>query len=251
VGDILTDKVPIKMSRTIYSKNGLVLKLNIRLKDEITDKSFHYETEYNNNTYLTLSPLVFLTISLIKSQNETYDPSKSIVITHANLFILIREMRRFVNNFYKKNLFANKGNHIIMYNDIANEVRTVIQLLGQNMQAIALNPTISNFDDVDYESVQMLLNNTSNEIILTIDEFESFLYILEQIDLFQYSQLLLNYFITYYKKDNVNKIPVNKSHKPKFNWADASNTIENDVKSTFSKSADDYNIPHMDELLGI
>lgn len=230
---------PIKITRTLLTFKSMTLKLHVKLKGDNDKFSFkyHIESEYLYQKYLTLNPSVFLSIDVIdKENNYGFDKSKSLIITQKTVFRVIMFFRRLVKSMYTKDLFITKGNEIILQRDVAENVKELLQV-SQNNAIVGIPAVIYDENEISYEGVHLFINKTSNLIPLTFTELETLLYMLEKVDLFQYSQLLLNYYVSYYRdelrKDN-QSVCSNRGND-KFIWEDRQST----VTANFSKEKED------------
>lgn len=231
---------PIKITRTLLTFKTMTMKLHVKLKGDNDKFSFKYhnETEYLSQRYLSLNPSVFLTIDVIDKENDYgFDKSKSLIITQRSIFQLIMFFRRLVKSMYTKDLFMTKGNEIIIHNDIANDVKELLQL-SQNSVIGGIPAIIYDENEISYEGVHLFINKTANIIPLTFTELETVLYTLEKIDLFHYSQLLLNYYVSYYRDElSKNNQSVSNSYsKNRFIWDEKE---PDTVTSNFSKEKED------------
>ena len=188
-----------KISRIIIQPvKNLILKIHVRLYQNKDGKleNYHNEFTFNNKKFVTLNPSVFLSLAII--DKEDWDKSKSIMINQRNIYQIIKNFRILLKNIYRDEIFAmdSKGKNII-YSDMADKYTQKIYNLGMINQRLIIKPSIV-FDenDVSYEGVIMYINNSENFVELPIDAFESLYYTLEKMDIFAYSQQLLNYYVS-------------------------------------------------------
>jgi len=206
-----------KISRTIFQPTkNLILKAHVKLSSEKEDVKENYYTIYNFNggNYLKINVFPFLTLEI--SDNE-WSRDKTIMITQSNLFQIVKSFKKLLHNIYKGNVFAmNKNQEIIIYKDKVVEYTEKIYNLGYNQKMIISPAIVYDENDTSYEGVIIYMNTTNNFVTVQIDAFEALVYILEKIDLFVYSQGLLNFYIAlnennidehikYNNNDNINK----------------------------------------------
>lgn len=68
-------------------------------------------------------------------------------------------------------------------------------------QGIIMKPVVLYDDrDVSYEGVRIFINKLDNFVDLTIDMFEGLVYTMEKVDLFLYSQEIVNFVTSHYNK---------------------------------------------------
>jgi len=203
-------KLPEKLSRIILQYPSLILKLNVKIKNE--NSTFHNEFSFGDKKYINININSYLTLEVPKTtENQDYDPSKSFLIGLGNIGNVVKKLKNVLNNIYKENIFAIQNNNVIAYEDMVKKYTEQITIprLGQ---ALLIKPAvIYDENETSYEGVNIYVNNSNNIISLSIDEYENFVYVLEHIDLFSYSQMLLNYFIVYASnKDKINNFNMRK-----------------------------------------
>lgn len=196
---------PGKIVKTIISYGKLAIKLHLKLTNE-KGESVHCEYEYKSNTYLRLDTYAFLTIDIM--EHGEWDPSKSIMITPINLPSVISCMKTIIHDIYNEKIFAvKKSGEIVIYSDLADKFTQHVPLLNSQSALVIKPAVVYDENEVSYEGVYMCINKIDNIIDLPIQLFESIVYILERIDLFAYSQLLLNYVASYYGEDDKTSQP--------------------------------------------
>lgn len=229
----MNNEMPEKLSRTILSLKELNIKIHVKLTDNFY---FHNEYIYENKKYTRLEPMVFLSIDLPKNESG-FNPNRGLTITEANIGVMIKRMNRLINNIYNEKIFGMRDNEIIVYADAAKSY-TEKFILPKTNQVVVLQPTVVyDENEISYEGIRMYFNVMENSIDLSIDEFESIIYTLSHIDLFQYSQLLINYMILKYpdtKDEENNKPKYNRS----YNRIDWNVPAESTAHSNFRKSSD-------------
>lgn len=196
-----------KITRVIIKPaKNCVLKIHIKLVNKRMDgKTENFQNVYiNGNDEGTLA-LDFQSLITLELKDGEWEREKTICITQNNIYQLIKGMERVINKFYNEKIFAvKKGtNEIVMYKDKAQECTERIYNLGMNQRMIIQPSIIYDNNDLSYEGVVMYLNKTANFIELPIDAFESLYYALKQINIFEYSQSLLNYYISSVKNEKV------------------------------------------------
>lgn len=226
----------------------MIGKLRIRFHVKI-DSDNHKEFDFNQKTYTAITYPSFITLENMNNTNQN-DSTKSIMITEKNIFSLITALNSMKNKLYNENLYIIENKKLVLLNDVAVKNTVTTQLYGGGI--IAMKPSIV-YDENDnqYEGVTLFINNTGNAIDLTIDELEAVLYCVTKVDFFTYSQLIINYFIYYYKVDTDNSHPVTTSsanskytNKPNIDWSSEPKTVAN-----FKKGEDEFSKllnPHND-----
>lgn len=196
-----------RISRTIIQPtNTLYLRIHAKL---ITDKkdgrreNFHNVFTMNNKkSYLTLDLQSFLTLE-IKDRNREWSPDLSVLLDQKNIYQVIRGFKKILNAIYNGNIFAqSKTGKIIIYKDEVEKHTERIYNIGTH-QRLVVTPAIIHDEGVEYEGVVLFINKTENYAELTIDAFESLYYALKQTNLFVYSQVLVNYYMTLIQNNKI------------------------------------------------
>ena len=222
--------LPEKITRTIIRFDNLVLKISVKLKDE--NNTFHIETYFNEKTYITLNNPGYLIMEIPKHSDQIYDPSRSFLIGQGNIGSAVKAMKSVLKNIYTQEIFALQGNKVIVYEDMSKKYTEKVSIPRLNQNLLIRPAVIYDENEISYEGVNIYLNNSNNVASLSIEEFENLVYTLEKIDLFVYSQLLVNYVVSFYinKKEKIvteNTIP--KSSMKAIEW----NVKENKTSSNY------------------
>ena len=192
----------------------LSIKLNVNLIGDNNSTFINMYAKPNSATLkgISLSPSSFITFEY---KEGAWSKDKTIVVNELNLAKVVKGFKNVHKNVYEGNIFAqNKKGEVVIYQDRARECTEHIGLGSQNM---LLQPAVIQDDNgVTYEGVILYINNSENVIELAIDWFDGIIRVLEKIDMFAYSQALLNFYISL--KDNerimeeteVKKIPKKK-----------------------------------------
>lgn len=196
---------PEKIDRDIFRiPRTLALKLTVRLLNQNREgrtEPFFDDFEFNHKRYLKLNVHSFVTLEIPRQKDEEWSKDKSVSINSATIYSVISAFNRIRQAFYEtdpqKQIFAmTPENEVIIYEKMAVEYQETINHLGNN-QFLLIRPAVVFVDDTSYEGVRIFLNHTSNSVDLTVDQFEGLLYHITQINLFEYTQALVNFFIAY------------------------------------------------------
>ncbi len=238
-----------KISRLVFraSKN-LILRIHVKLFNEWGGKknNFHsvFTTE-DGQSYLSLDLQSFLTLE-IRDERE-WSPHKTIVINQRNINEIIKGMKKSLDAIYNDNIFAfNTNDEIIAYSDKVKQHTVKLFNIGNNSRLVIQPAVIFDEDEqITYEGVVIYFNSTKNRVELTIQAFEALYHTLDKIDIFVYSQTLINFYINFINKVEVTETEVAK--KPKKRKHLLENIDREEVISTVSKNnkevEDFLNIP--------
>ena len=192
----------------------LSIKLNVNLIGDNNSTFINMYAKPNSATLkgISLSPSSFITFEY---KEGAWSKDKTIVVNELNLAKVVKGFKNVHKNVYEGNIFAqNKKGEVVIYQDRARECTEHIGLGSQNM---LLQPAVIQDDNgVTYEGVILYINNSENVIELAIDWFDGIIRVLEKIDMFAYSQALLNFYISLKDNDRimeeteVKKIPKKK-----------------------------------------
>lgn len=196
---------PEKIDRVIFrASRFLTLKMTVRLLNQNREGKadpFFDDFEFNHKRYMKLNVNAFVTLEIPRQKDEEWSKDKSVSISSTTIYSVISAFNRIRQAFYetdpKKQIFAlNQQNEVIIYDKMATDYQETINHLGNN-QFMLIKPAVVYVDETTYEGVRIFINNTSNAVDLTIDQFEALLYHITQINMFEYAQSLVNFFIAY------------------------------------------------------
>ena len=234
----MINKKPEKITRTILNFKNLVLKIHVRIMND--QGSYHSEYEYMNSLYLKLDTNVYLTLEIM---SDEWSKDKTLIITQNNIQGVVNTLKNILHDIYSENIFANKPNgEIIAYKDMVDKFTRKISLYGTSQQMLIRPGVIYDDNEVSYEGAILYINRFENKVELPIELLETLYYTLKEIDLFSYSQLLINYFVSYYKNGNTNLFENGKKTfipKPKVNFNDVK---EESIVSSYVPNNDKENL---------
>lgn len=204
-----------KISRELLNLGRkLVIKMNVNL---IGENNSYFLNQYarpdgSSAKSISLTPNAFITFEY---KDGAWSKDKSILINELNLVKVVKGFRNMHKNIYNGGIFAQDRNgRVIIYNDRVRECTEAIRIGVQHMLLV---PAIIEDDGgLTYEGVILYLNNMQNFVELPIDWFEAIIRMLEKVDMFHYSQLLLNFYISYAKNiEEMNEVKFIPSKKDK------------------------------------
>ena len=129
-----------------------------------------------------------------------------------NIGIVIGKLKKVRSSIYKHEIFALKNNTVIAYDDMVKKYTEQVKTPRIN-QALLIRPSVVyDEDETSYEGVTIYVNNTANIIQLSIDEFDNLIYVLDKFDIFNSTQLMLNYYMTYVmNSERLHTVTIGKS----------------------------------------
>lgn len=209
-----------KVTRVVIQPTrNLRLRLHAKLLQEREGRKENFHSLYRKETgegYLTLDVQSFLTLEII--DREEWDKSKSILIDQRNIFQIINGFDKCLKAIYNERIFDTRENgDIYAYRDMVDKHTVNLFHLGANGRMVLRPAVIYDSNEVTYEGVALHINKTANVAELPIDAFEALYYALKQVNLFVYSQLMLNYFIASMREDKIELREVKRETKTKKN----------------------------------
>ena len=229
---------PYKLTRPLFKSRELYLRIHVMFGNTDTYGGSFSEFTFDNKTSSRIDPGVYLTLDIKKTDSE-YDPSLSVVIGKGTLHMFKKSCKRLLDSIYEQHIFANKGNTVVAYQDMVEKYSETITVPRTNSAVLLKPAVVYDENEVSYEGVNVYINKLENMASLFIDEYESLVNILLDIDLFVYSQLLVNYYVSYYgisPENNPYVSPMFKeTNKPKISKKIDWETNEPKVESNFRK----------------
>jgi len=193
-----------KISRTLIQPiKELTLKIHIKLLQEKEGRkeNFHHLFNFDGNKYLKLDLQSFLTLEM---NDGEWARDKSILIDQKNIYHIIKGFETMIESIYNGGVFAvNKSGEVVIFSDKIQEHTVKLFNIGNNQKLILKPAKIFDENEVSYEGVVIFFNKTDNFVQLPIDAFESLYYTLKQTNIFVYSQLLLNYYMSCIKDEKI------------------------------------------------
>ena len=231
-----------KVSRVIsYINKSLVVKIHIKLNkiNNLTNTKETFHKTYNvfGVKGIKIDVLTFLTLEIV-ADKENWDKTKSLMITPHSIYKILKPLKECRDAIYNNDIFyisTSKG--LSIYADEAEKFTRTTKMNKEN-QSLFIKPALL-FDEneTSYEGVYLYLNKIENLVELSIEELDALVYILDKVDMFVYSQALLNYFVNS-KTDMPSTDNINQSTKPVLNTPKSyvqSNIFKKEKSESFFK----------------
>lgn len=224
-----------KITRVIFQPNKTFrLRFHVRLKTEKDGKIEHFhkifKNENNQEQIIILDPKPSLTMEIM--DGEAWDGSKWLWINPFNIGRITRGFKEIIDKLYTQPIYyTDENGELHVYREMV-ETNTV-DIAMKFGQRLIMKPTvIYDIDEVSYQGVVLYVNKTANYCQLSLDELEAVYHVMTKIDLFAYSQALLNYYVA---MQHEGKIEVTETKKEKFNTTKKGHAlIREDVPKTTS-----------------
>lgn len=193
-----------KISRLLIQPvKNLMLRIHVKLVHEKDGRkeNFHNIFTIDENSFLKLDVQSFLTLEL---KDGEWAKDKSIIIDQKNIYQVVKGFERCLEAIYHGGVFAiTKDGKTVIYQDMVEKHTQRIYNLGGNQRIVLKPAIIYDETEVSYEGVILYINKTDNFVEFPIDAFEALYYTLKNVNLFVYSQLLINYFVSALKEEKV------------------------------------------------
>lgn len=192
--DKITDKLMVLGQNVVLRFNVSLGKLDVNTKKKY---DFHHEYEYQSNKYIDIDKLItikrdfvfFLSIEEIRN----LDGNKEYIMITIKDILLLRKQMNLVTDWFTdakyKNLFAWKGNKLII---LGNVDPIHIYNLGTD-KYLAFEPIVILYNEVYKSGVRMYLSSNEKFVDMPLDTYMGFLYLIQEINMYEAAQVLLNY----------------------------------------------------------
>lgn len=177
-----------------------------KLKGEIRITIDDRGAEFSNvspsgdkNTSITFYPIISLIITRMGERDENgvftrppFNINDTLGMTKYNLPILVNNLKKFQNDMKIKELYTYQGKRLELNETIAEKIRNPFVIGNVTVEISAV--VIVQLDDSRIEGVKIKFNNEQSSVLLTINEFDSLLYNLDNMDIDSIALLMyLNY----------------------------------------------------------
>lgn len=204
-----------RITRTIFTPaRNLLIKHQVVFgkKDRDTQQrkgelmKYDFKSEKYSNAS-TLSSLFLETSDFIFLEKISYDKeieNEKIYISYPHLFKVKRGLKDALRWFYDdeyENLFIHKNGNILFNSDYETERILISGLIGQ--KSLTLIPDVIVIDEVEYEGLLVYFNTDDDLVRMTIDQLEAMYDFFITFNLYQSSQLLINY-VSQINPENLN-----------------------------------------------
>lgn len=187
-----------KISTDVMRLGGMVLKHAVKIgttgfgEEENHKKSFHKEFIYKTKAYLNKDKLLSIKLhfqsylTLEKSDNQ----NAGFFLNGHTLPRFLRVIKRFLNLYYDdKNPIFVKKNGKLIYNGGSKEIVFTVDA----GKLIKLSPYIDIREDSNEEIESIMIRFPEDMVIISLDDFETFIYNIEKMDLYALGLAMINY----------------------------------------------------------
>jgi hypothetical protein len=217
------------MKQIVRYQNLIITnKLRSEIRLTVDDKSIEFVTNYNGdkNTAIGLFPIVSLVIVRPTEVDDTgnkvrptWNPSDSLGMTKYTLPIFVSELKAIQNDLKISNLYTYAGKKLELNNTVAEKIRRVF-IIGRvtvELSAVVITQQDTVGEDVRLEGIKMKFNNEQSTVQLTLNDLESLIFNLGNLDVDSISFMLYLNYINKPKQytNNVPNVQVDVDIQPK------------------------------------
>ena len=177
-------------------------KLRSEVRITVEDRGSEYTSNFDGNRSTSINLFPIVTIALIR-QGETDDngnkvkapwnPNDSISMTKYNLPIFIHELTAIQQDMKIPELYTYQGKRLELNEEIAQKARRVF-MIGNTTLELTSQVIVQPSDDSRVEGIKMKFNNEQSSVLLTLNELDSLVFNLKNLDVDNIALLLyLNY----------------------------------------------------------
>lgn len=190
------------MKFSILSIPGKI-KIDLRVVDN-DEISSEYIGVNNDLVSLVLYPLVI--VSIVRpyelsddgiKRKGVWNPNDSLPLTKYNVGVFLKELKEINNDMKIKELYNYFNERLELNEDVGEKIVRKFKV-GNN--CVELTPVvISLLDDSRVEGVKLKINNEESTVLLTLNDLEAVIYVLDHLDINTIAFMLFNR----YSKGNV------------------------------------------------
>lgn len=186
-----------KITRIVTVIKKLTLKMHVELikdKPDGTSTHFYNVFTFGSKTYGRIDVHPYLTLEI--TDGTEWSKDKNILLDARTIYNLIRGIEKSLKMIYDGNVFVMGTSGKVILNKEVLEEHTV-RVFNINNNGIIIRPAvIYDENEITYEGVLFYMNNTHNYVELDIDSLHALCYNLKKVDLFLYSQSMVNYYLS-------------------------------------------------------
>lgn len=225
-----------RINKNMKLKFGLILSADgNKFNSKVIDKF-----NIDGTDYLKLSPHPFITIDIStrEDKRESWSSSKSVSLTRVGIFIMKKKIREALESMTKEDLFMYYDEKLTLNKELAMESTVKFRT---NNKYVMIRPIVVPDEEnpaIEYEGLCFMINSVENYNLMTIDEVEFLLDILDNIDLMNLALTVVNTAMLMKTKSTV-KLDI------KSNKLITEETGNEKVELNFTNKKDENTIPNI------
>ena len=179
-----------RISKNMKLKFGLILSdEGNKFNNKVIDKF-----NIDGTDYLKISPHPFLTIDIAtrEDKRDNWSSNRSISLTRVGMFMMKKKLREALDNLTTEDLFSYYDNKLTLNKDLA--AQTTVKFKANN-KYVMIQPIVVPDEEnpgIEYEGLCFMINSVENFNLMTIDEVEFLLDILDHTDLLNLALTVIN-----------------------------------------------------------
>ena len=216
MGKNLITNISRTILRTYGADGGMILKMsigvestgfdNVRnalyIKSQLSDEVSTHQINISTSPLLVLSPGG-------KDAYGKYGSNGSLFINQLNKKLVTDLMKKMWKLILSGKPFGLDGDNVILYAPEKGESYSISTKVGRS-GSLTLSPIVVTYEGETYEGVRLLIGGEAT-IDLVVDEYKLLYDTLRKMDMFLYSQALLNFVAAYKSKFEPNIVNKTKS----------------------------------------
>lgn len=173
-----------------YRCLAIAKKLTIDVRITIDDKAAEYASAFDGNksTNISFFPIISLTLTkpfdIDDNGNRTrapWNPNDALGLTKFNLPIIFGELSTIRQDMKTPELYTYHGKRLELNEEAATKIRKVFMIGNVTVELSAVVIVDTN-DESRVEGIKMKFNNEQSSVLLTINELDSLIYNLNNLD---------------------------------------------------------------------
>ena len=176
-------------------------KLRSEVRITVDDRGAEYASSFDGNKSTSITPFPIVSITLTRpgevddngnKVRAPWNPNDNLSMTKYNLPVFVHEMSAIQQDMKIPELYTYQGKRLELNEESAQKVRRVFMIGNTTLE---LSPVvIVQADDSRVEGIKMKFNNEQSSVLLTLNELDSLVFNLRNMDIDSVALLLyLNY----------------------------------------------------------
>ena len=200
----MSEDIVKTISRHILRVQNVIVKMVVPLIDKETGadlindsaKEMPNDRPTEHSIYLEHFPFVVIEIKN-KNLNFLEPRARMVIMTPKTQPVIVKALKHFIKEvFYEReDVFFVREGKTELYSVTEDMITRVYNAGDKNNMLLEPVVITDQSDGTTYEGCRLYLNSSTNSVDLTVDQIESLYYTLSKIDIFMYSQALLNFYI--------------------------------------------------------
>ena len=200
-----------QISKSLSIKFNLIIHTVDKSTGKLVNKNIVNAFYYGNDYFVKIVPMSYITIDISNTsdKNDSYNSNLIFNMSNMVLFKFIKECKKLYNRIKEsEDLYYIKNTILNINTELANKMGFNLSNM-QKTKYIRMIPSLiknikTNLNGEDIEilpGVAFFINSYDNFCLLTLDEFELFIYTLEKINIPELTMSTLNFYYNNFMND--------------------------------------------------